>query len=143
MKKITDERLIVKNLKNIRIAYILQTLGIIGILAYDAVTKGLDRMHDNPLWLVFMITTVISGYLSMSISVEHENVEKSPKKNLGVSIIVLLLISTVLGFLVSKSAGYTFIDGVICGGILFICGIFPTLYVFKLRKKQQDEHIDK
>jgi hypothetical protein len=107
------------------------------------VKKGLDGMRDNPLWLVFMITTVISGYLSMSISVEHENVEKSPKKNLGVSIIVLLLISTVLGFLVSKSAGYTFIDGVISGGILFICGIFPTLFVFKLRKKQQDEHIDK
>ena len=43
MKKITDERLILLNLKNIRIAFIIQTLGVLGILGYDAVKKGLER----------------------------------------------------------------------------------------------------
>jgi hypothetical protein len=35
-------------------------------------------MQENPLWLLFMITTVISVYLSMSISADHESNEKSP-----------------------------------------------------------------
>ncbi len=99
-------------------------------------------MRDNPLWLVFMITTVISAYLSMNITVEYENVKKSPKKDFGLSFIALLLISTMLGFFVAKKAGFTIIDGLICGGILFICGIFPILYVYKLRKKKQDEDLD-
>lgn len=141
MKKIVDERLMIKNLKNIRIVYLLQTLGIIGILAYDTMTKGLDSMLNNPLWLIFMITTAISAYLSISISVEYENVKKSPKRNLGFSIMILLLISTIIGFFVSKSSGYSLKDGVIFGGILFICGIFPIFYLFKLRKKQHDENI--
>ena len=66
MKKITDERLLLKNLKNIRIAYIIQTVGILGILGYDLVTKGVDGMRENPIWLVFIITSVISAYLSIS-----------------------------------------------------------------------------
>ncbi len=87
MKKIKDERLKLKNLKNIRIAYIVQTVGIIGILGYDLVTKGLDGMTANPLWFVFMITTVIFAYLTISISIDHETDEKSPKKGLTVSIL--------------------------------------------------------
>lgn len=40
MKKIKDERLIIQNLKNIRIAFIVQTIGISAILIYEVVTKG-------------------------------------------------------------------------------------------------------
>lgn len=76
MKKIKDERLIMKNLQNIKVAYIIQTLGIIGILGYDLITKGLAGMRDNPLWYVFIITSIISAYLSMNISVDHENSKK-------------------------------------------------------------------
>ena len=72
MKKIRDERLILRNLKNIRIVFVIQTLGIVGILGYDLVTKGMDAMTSNPLWPLLMISMVIYAYLSMSISVEHE-----------------------------------------------------------------------
>lgn len=48
MKKITDERLILRNLKNIKITYIVQTIGILSILGYDFF-RGLDRMRENPL----------------------------------------------------------------------------------------------
>ncbi|GIN86208.1 hypothetical protein J6TS2_25940 [Heyndrickxia sporothermodurans] len=51
MKKIKDERLILQNLNNIRIAFIVQTLGIIGILGYDLFTNGIDEMRNNPLWI--------------------------------------------------------------------------------------------
>lgn len=142
MQKIKDERLILQNLKNIRIAYIIQTVGILGILGYDLVTKGLDGMTDNPLWLVFMITTVISSYLSMSISADYENNEKSPKKSLIASLLILIMISTIIAVLVSISDGFVIMDGVLIGGILFVCGLAPVIYMYYLRKKRQDENSD-
>jgi cell division protein FtsW (lipid II flippase) len=142
MKKITDERLVLQNLKNFRIAYIVQTVGILGILGYDLVTKGLDGMRENPLWLVFIITTVISAYLSMSISADHENNKVNPQKSLSISLVVLVLISTVVGFFVSLTDGFTITNGVIVGGILFICGLIPIVYIYNLRKKRQDENIE-
>lgn len=138
MKKITDERLILTNLKNIRVAYFIQTVGILGILGYDLVTKGLDGMRENPLWIVFMLSTVVSAYLSMNVSVDHENNEKSPKKGLFLSIVVVSLISIGIGILTSLSEGVTIIKGVIIGGILFVCGLGPVFYVYYLRTKRQD-----
>lgn len=142
MKKITDERLVLQNLKNIRIAYIIQTVGILGILGYDLVTKGLDGMRENPLWLVFMVATAISVYLSMSISVDHESNKMNPKKSLSISLLVLILISTLVGFFVARTDGFTIINGVIMGGILFICGLIPIVYIYNLRSKRQDENIE-
>lgn len=142
MKKITDERLVLQNLKNIRIAYIIQTVGILGILGYDLVTKGLDGMRENPLWLVFILTAVISAYLSMSISADHESNKINPQKSLSISLVVLILISNVVGFFVSLTDGFTLINGVIMGGILFICGLIPIVYIYNLRKKRQDENIE-
>lgn len=142
MKKITDERLVLQNLKNIRIAYIIQTIGILGILGYDLVTKGLDGMRENPLWLVFMITTVISAYLSMQISADHESNKINPLKSLSISLVVITFISTVVGFFVSITDGFTIIDGVIMGGILFICCLIPIVYIYNLRIKRQDENIE-
>ncbi|MBH0162968.1 MULTISPECIES: hypothetical protein [Fictibacillus] len=138
MNKITDERLVLQNLKNIRIAYIVQTVGILGILGYDFVTKGLDGMRENPLWLVFILTTAISAYLSMSISADHESNKINPKKSLSISLVVIVFISTVIGFFVSLTDGFDIIDGVIMGGILFICGFIPIVYIYSLRKKRQD-----
>lgn len=140
MKKITDERLVLQNLKNVRIAYIIQTIGILGVLGYDLVTNGLDGMRENPLWLVFMITTIISAYLSISISADHESNKINPQKSLSISLVVLILISVVVGIFVSLTDGFTIINGVIMGGILFICGLIPIVYIYSLRKKRQDEH---
>ena len=142
MKKITDERLVLQNLKNTRLVFIIQTIGILGILGYDAATKGLDGMRENPLWLVFMITAIISAYLSMSISADHETNKVSPQKRFSTSLIVLILISTVVGFLVSRTDGFSIINGVTIGGILFICGLIPAVYIYNLRKKRQDEDSD-
>ena len=139
MKKVTDERLVLQNLKNIRIVYIIQTVGILGILGYDLVTKGLDEMRENPLWLVFMITAIISAYLSMSISADHEKNTINPQKSLAISFVVLVFISTVVGFFVSLTDGFNSINGLIMGSILFICGLFPIGYIYNLRKKRQDD----
>lgn len=140
MKKITDERLILQNLKNIRFAYMIQTAGIIGILGFDFITKGLEGMRENPLWLVFMITTVISLYLSMNISVDHEKSNKAPKKGLTISLLVAVMISSVVGFLVTLTDGYTINDGFVAGGILFLCSLVPVFYIYYLRTKQEDDY---
>ncbi|MCA1025427.1 hypothetical protein LCM23_04930 [Cytobacillus kochii] len=139
MKKITDERLVLQNLKNIRIAFIIQTIGILGILGYDLVTSGLDEMRKNPLWTVFIITAVVSAYLSMSISADHEDNKMNPLKNLIISLIILILITTIVGFFVSLTQGFSLINGVIVGVILFICGLIPIIYIYYLRKKRQDK----
>lgn len=140
LKKITDERLKLQNLKNIRILFLVQNIGIIGILGYDLVTKGLEGMTENPLWFVFMITMVVSLYLSMSISVEHETNSKHPKKGLNISILILVIISAVIGIFVSITDGFNVRDGLIMGGILFICGLIPVIYLYYLRKRRSEEN---
>lgn len=140
MKKIKDERLVLKNLKNIRTAYVIQTLGIIGILGYDVIQGGLDQMRSNPLWSVFMITTVISAYLSMSISVDEYPSQKSPKKGFLISLIVVTLISVAAGIAISLSTGIG--TGILIGGVIFVCSVPPCAYIFYLRKQRQDEELN-
>ncbi|MFD1066062.1 hypothetical protein [Oceanobacillus locisalsi] len=138
MKKIKDERLKLKNLKNIRVLFMIQTIGILGILGYDLVTKGLDGMTDNPLWNVFIITAIVSAYLSMNISIDHETSEKSPEKGLAISLVVTVFISIVIGILSSLGEGIPAMNGILIGGIIFICGFIPSFYVYRLRKKTMD-----
>lgn len=93
-------------------------------------------MTDNPLWFVFILTGVVSAYLSISTGVDHESSEKSPKKGLIISIIVTALIAIGLGILVAFTGDI--ITGALIGVIVFICFLIPSLYVYYLRIKQQD-----
>lgn len=136
MKKVTDERLKLKNLKNIRVLFSVQSIGIIGILGYDWITKGIDAMTTNPLWYLFIITTIISAYLSMSISVDHESHGKSPKKGLIISSVVIVLVSIVVGILVSFTSNLS--SGALVGTVIFMCFLVPILYVYYLRTRKQD-----
>lgn len=140
MKKITDERLKLQSLKNIRVLFMVQSIGIIGILAYDLFTNGMNSVTANPLWFVFIITGVVNAYLSMSITVDHESDKKSSNKGLIISLIVITLISIVVGVLVSMSEGYGPINGIITGGVIFICSLAPVLYIYYLRTKRSNEN---
>lgn len=139
MKKITDERLVIQNLKNIRILYIIQTIGILCILGYDLITVGFEGMKENPLWLLILVITMISAYLSMSISADHEINKNNPKKRLCISLIVVTFISIIIGFLVTFTDGFDILDGLIIGGIIFVCGLIPIIYVYRLRKERYFE----
>src|SRR5690625_3036868 len=136
MKKITDERLILQNLKNIRILFVVQNIGIIGILIYDLISGGFDGMTNNPLWFVFMISIVIFAYLSMSISIENEENDSSPQRGLKVSLVVLALASIVT-FSISVIDGLSIVNGLIISGVIFICGFIPLFYIYKLRKNNK------
>lgn len=139
MKKITDERLILRNLQHIKIAYTVQTIGILSILAYELVQNGFDEMRENPLWHVLIITSVVIGYLSMSVRVEHEKVRKNPKKSLMVSLLVITAIVIAVAYLTAISPNSDWKDGLIIAGVLFICSLIPILYVYRLRVKQEQD----
>lgn len=79
MKKITDERLVLRNLHNVRVTYIVQTIGILLILGYEFLQNGMEGVTNHPLWLVFILTSIVYAYLSMSVSVEHEREIKLPE----------------------------------------------------------------
>ncbi|WP_426332734.1 hypothetical protein ACN9MH_15650 [Paenibacillus silvae] len=135
MKKITDERLIFRNLQHIKIIYIVQSIGILCILGYELFQGGLEGMRKNPLWLLFIVTSVVYAYLSISTSVENEKALQNPKKSFVVSIIVLIAIATAVAYLtIAKNFGWT--NGVVIGVILFICGFIPFYYVYRLRERQ-------
>lgn len=139
LQRINDERLVLKNLQNIRIAFIIQMLGIIGILGYDLVTKGMEGMTENPLWIIFIISTTVLAILSMNISVDYESTQKSPKKELSIAIIVLLIICVAIGIFTALTEEFTVMNGMLTGGIFFICGLVPFLFLYNLRRKRDED----
>lgn len=74
----------------------------------------------------------------MNISVDHENNKKSEKKGLLTSFIVLVLLGITIGIFISLSEGFTAINGILTGGILFICGLVPFLFLFNVRRKREE-----
>nr|WP_080876386.1 hypothetical protein [Oceanobacillus timonensis] len=139
MQRINDERLVLKNLQNIRIAYAIQTLGILAVLGYDFVTKGFNGMTENPIWIIFIVSTMVLAFLSMNISVDHESDDKFPNKGLAISLTLLALICIAIIIFTAWSDDFAIIDGVLFGGILFICGMVPVFFLFGLRKKKRAE----
>lgn len=71
--KLTDERLQAKNLRNVRIAFVVQTLGVVAVLAYDLTQDGARHMFSEPLYLVLLVSLTI--YVALTIPVAHENGE--------------------------------------------------------------------
>lgn len=85
MKKIKDERLQIQHLKNIRIAFIVQTIGIFAILLYEMLTEGVMEATDNPLWLLFILTMVVLGWLNLKISVDEYDNAKEQKRRAAIT----------------------------------------------------------
>ena len=87
-------------------------------------------MLANPLWLLFMTTTVVFAYLSMNVNVENEKTVKNPAKSFRISLIVLARIVLVAAYYVSITPNFGLQDGVLIGAILFISGFIPSFYVY-------------
>ena len=142
MKKIKDERLILINLQNIRIVYIVQTIGILFILGYTFFQGGLEEMRANPLWLLFILTSVVFAYLSMNVNVANEKMVKNPRKSLSISMVILTVIAIIVAYLTSITPNYGWTDGMLLGVVLFICGLIPSYYIYRLRVKEKDDFED-
>lgn len=137
MKIINDERLRIKNLENIRIVFVLQTLGIIVILFSNFIKGGARAVFDSPLFFLLMLVSTIFSYISLNVSVEYEEI-KSPKRGLTIYIIISLIVSIAIGYF-SIISGAILIEGIISGTIFFICFLISSIYLYKLRTKKLKE----
>lgn len=98
MKKIKDERLILRNLMNIRIAWLVQNLAIMIFLAYQ-VMKSQDTSgvftYGNPLWAIFMIGAYTLVVLSVNVSGPMEDKEKMTHKKITFISSGVFLVTTI------------------------------------------------
>jgi hypothetical protein len=113
MKKIVDQRFTFLNLQHIKTAYIIQTLGVLLIRGHDFLKGGLEKMKANSLWVLFILSSVVYGYLSLSISVEQEKEIKRPFRSFLLSLFVLLVIGSITAYLTSVTSGFNWSDGVL------------------------------
>ncbi|MEH0975819.1 branched-chain amino acid ABC transporter substrate-binding protein [Bacillus mobilis] len=143
MKKIKDERLILKTLKNIRIAFLFQSLGIIGILGYIGFTEGMDQITKSPLWLLFILTSIVLSYLQLSVSIDVEEGEKdiklTPYYKIVLRCLILGIVMAIIYIIFSPER--PLFESILTGGILFICFLtsYSISYFIKKRRLQDDD----
>ena len=140
MKKIKDERLIIRNLKNIRVAFLVQSIGILAILVYDVFKEGLSEATKNPLWFVFIITVVVLSFLNINVSIDAYDDVENPIKPWPYyrTVIITAIIGFVLGLL-QQFYGGNIRNSIIVGGVVFICFLVPSSLLHYLRKKRSKD----
>jgi cytochrome c biogenesis factor len=143
VKKITDERLILVNLKNIRIAYVCQTIGILAVLIYIALTSGSRMAIESPFFLVMMLTNILLIFLQMRVTADIEATEKKRKKALPYYAFVLisLAVGVLMGMVSWFSDRQHPYNVWISGMIFFVCflGSFSLMYYLKKKRTDDDE----
>ncbi len=75
-KKIHNERLIIRNLKNVRITFLVQTIGIVAVLIYYAALDGVTAVVQDPLWLVLLVSLIVFFALHLKISKDLQDHSK-------------------------------------------------------------------
>ncbi|MDM5195421.1 branched-chain amino acid ABC transporter substrate-binding protein [Bacillus hominis] len=143
MKKIKDERLILQMLKNIRVAFIFQSIGIIGILGYIGLTEGINQITKSPLWLLFMFTGILINYLQLSVSIDVEVSEKEmkliPYYKIVLRSLILGIIMALIYFIFSPER--PLFEAILTGSILFVCFLtsYSVSYLIKKRRLQDED----
>ncbi|PGM76364.1 branched-chain amino acid ABC transporter substrate-binding protein [Bacillus cereus] len=143
MKQMKDERLILQTLKNIRIVFLFQSLGIIGVLGYIGFTEGIDQITKSPLWLVFILTSMILSYLQLSVSIDVEEGEKeiklTPYYKLVFRSLIVGIVMAIIYIIFSPER--PLFEAILTGSILFICflGSYSVSYFIKKRRLQDND----
>lgn len=76
MKKIKDERLIIRNLKNIRLSFIIENGALLVVLGWQhGQGQAWSRVvsYQNPLFNIFMLAAVSLTLFSLNVSVPMED----------------------------------------------------------------------
>ncbi|WP_046214979.1 hypothetical protein [Paenibacillus wulumuqiensis] len=142
MRPIKDERLVMQNLKNIRLAFGVQSAGIAIILLYTLVKYGLEEMIAQPIWIVFMLTAMTLGYANLRISVDMDRSETARKPK---PYLYNLILAAGAGIIAGGAVWFSqpensMRDALIVGGVVFVCLLIPYSIVYYLqRKKARDE----
>ncbi|MFE6134930.1 branched-chain amino acid ABC transporter substrate-binding protein [Bacillus sp. NPDC057893] len=144
MKKIKDERLILQTLKNIRIAFLFQYIGIIGILGYIGFSEGIDQITKSPLWLLFILTSILLSYLQLSVSIDVEENEKEMKLTPYYKIVLrCLVIGIIMAIIyIIFSPERPLFEAILTGSVLFVCFLASysiSYFIKKRRLADKDE----
>ncbi len=143
MKKIKDERLILQTLKNIRIVFIFQYIGVIGILGYIGFTEGIDQITKSPLWLLFMLTSILLAYLQLSVSIDVEEGKKEIKLTPYYKLVLRsLIVGTIMIIIyIIFSPERPLFEALLTGSVFFICFLvsYSISYFIKKRRLQDEE----
>lgn len=134
MKRITDERLKMKNLKNIRILYGVLFSGIILILLYEGFTNGRNAVTQSPLWFLFLLNNILVAFFSMPISTEMY--DEKPMKYRTIILISLSvgIVSGGLAYWTSGDISLTVTSFLIPTLIFFFVFIISRIIVKKVRQ---------
>ncbi|MEK3789903.1 branched-chain amino acid ABC transporter substrate-binding protein [Paenibacillus sp. FSL K6-1230] len=139
-KKITDERLVLAQLKHIKLAFMVQSLGILAILGYQAVSEGPRQMIANPLWLVFMLSAVVLGYAQLHISVDHEEPKTASLRPYSYKVLGCLMLGVLVFVLyLALSNDQPWTEGLLLGAVATICTLAPVTIVHRLRSARRRE----
>ncbi|SEI48678.1 hypothetical protein SAMN04487780_101682 [Bacillus thuringiensis] len=143
MKKIKDERLILQTLKNIRMAFLFQYIGVVGILGYIGSTEGIDQITKSPLWLLFMLTSILLAYLQLSVSIDVEEGEKEiklpPYYKLVLRSLLIGIIITIIYLIFSPER--PLFEAILTGSVFLICFLvsYSVSYFIKKRRLQDND----
>ncbi|PFF66393.1 branched-chain amino acid ABC transporter substrate-binding protein [Bacillus thuringiensis] len=143
VKKIKDERLILQMLKNIRMAFLFQYIGVVGILGYIGFTEGIDQITKSPLWLLFMLTSILLAYLQLSVSIDVEEGEKeiklTPYYKLVLRSLLIGIIITIIYLIFSPER--PLFESILTGSVFLICFLvsYSVSYFIKKRRLQDND----
>ncbi|MBR9659331.1 branched-chain amino acid ABC transporter substrate-binding protein [Bacillus thuringiensis] len=138
-----DERLILQTLKNIRMAFLFQYIGVVGILGYIGSTEGIDQITKSPLWLLFMLTSILLAYLQLSVSIDVEEGEKEiklpPYYKLVLRSLLIGIIITIIYLIFSPER--PLFEAILTGSVFLICFLvsYSVSYFIKKRRLQDND----
>lgn len=135
MNKIKDERLILQNLKNIRVAFIVQTIGISGILVYQGIANGIMALTKNPLWILLLLVGIVLNYQNLIIANDIEDKKTNPGSYYWI-LISAAVIGVVIGLLVKFFPGEGNPNALLAGVAVSLCFLIPFSIVHFLLKRR-------
>lgn len=149
--RIKDERLKIRLLKNIRIAFIFQTVGIVTILAVTMIQEGTDAAFSSPLFLVLNITVMILLFLQVGVSQDVYEMKKGRKKKrvpyyvrfltaLGAGIAAGLIVFFLCLYFDPQKTGLAWVTALVFGLCMFAsCLVVYTIVWYRDKKHEDDD----
>ncbi|QGV06936.1 branched-chain amino acid ABC transporter substrate-binding protein [Bacillus cereus] len=124
-------------------AFLFQYVGVVGILGYIGSTEGIDQITKSPLWLLFMLTSILLAYLQLSVSIDVEEGEKeiklTPYYKLVLRSLLIGIIITIIYLIFSPER--PLFEAILTGSVFLICFLvsYSVSYFIKKRRLQDND----
>jgi O-antigen ligase len=130
MKKITDERLKILQFKDFKIAFVIENLTILILLAYKVI-KNPNNFSEilsfsNPLWFAFMIGIITFSIISQNVTAPMEDKPKASWVKVALILFLVILVSS--SFFLAIIRPLNFLLSLICGSSLSL--IIIAIYIY-------------